>query len=315
MNYSHLIRRSFDIVARRPYLWLLGFLAGGATTFNFSNSGTNYGHPATSGAHIGPSWAVLQNVWNANWEWVVGILAFLVLLGFVLFVLGCIATGGIIHAAVEHDANREYKLGTAWRTGYATGWRIAGLRLLTLLLAIVPGFLIGALVLGAVVQAMSSSAAVVGFGLLAAAATLASMAFWLALGVAFQFAQRLVVLEDGHVAESLSTGFRLIRRHFKEVAFGWLVLIALSIGVGIASAVLAVVVAIPAIALGFGGWAIGGMTGAIVAGSFAAVLVLGVLLVAAGAYSAYSSVYWTLLFRNVRELPAPAARSAIAPAA
>jgi len=315
MNYSHLIRRTFDIVARRPYLWLLGFLAGGATTFNFSSGGTNYDHHATSGTHTGPSWAVLQNVWNANWEWVVGILAFLLVLGFVLFVLGCIATGGIIHAAVEHDANREYKLGTAWRAGYATVWRIAGLRLLTFLLAIVPGFLIGALVLGAVVQAMNSSAAVVGFGLLAAAATLASMAFWLALGVAFQFAQRLVVLEDGHVAASLSTGFRLIRWHFKEVAFGWLVIVALSIGVGIASAVLAVVVAIPGIALGFGGWAIGGMTGAIVAGSFAAVFFLGILLIAASAYSAYSSVYWTLLFRNVRELPAPAARGAIAPAA
>ncbi|OLC23904.1 MAG: hypothetical protein AUJ02_01220 [Chloroflexi bacterium 13_1_40CM_3_65_12] len=315
MSYGHLIRRPFDIVARRPYLWLLGFLAGGATGFNLPSSGTNYGHPTTSGSYKGPSWTVLQNVWNANWEWVVGILACVVVLGFVLFVLSCIATGGIIRAAVEHDMDREYKLGTAWRAGYVTGWRIAGLKLLTFLLAIVPGFLIGALVLGAVVGAMSSAAAAVGFGLLAAVAILVSTAFWLALGVAFQFAQRLVVLEDGHVAQSLSTGFRLIRWHFKEVAFGWLILIALSIAVGIAFAILAVVVAIPAAALGFGGWAMGGMTGAIVAGSFAAVFLLGILLVAAGAYSAYSSVYWTLLFRNVRGLPAPAARGAIAPAA
>jgi hypothetical protein len=57
------------------------------------------------------------------------------------------------------------------------------------------------------------------------------------------------------------------------------------------------------------------MTGAVVAGSFAVVFFLGILLIAAGAYSAYSSVYWTLLFRNVRGLPAPAARGAIAPAA
>jgi len=259
--------------------------------------------------------AALQNVWNANWEWVVAILAFLVVLGFVLFVLGCIATGGIIRAAIEHDADREYRLGTAWRAGYLTGWRIAGLRLLTFLLAVAPGFLIGALVLGTVVGAMNSAPAAVGLGLVAAAAVLVSMAFWLALGVAFQFAQRLIVLEDGHVAESLSTGFRLIRQHFKEVAFGWLIMIAISIAAGIAFAVLAVVVAIPGVALGFGGWAISGMTGAVVAGSFAVVFFLGILLIAAGAYSAYSSVYWTLLFRNVRGLPAPAARGAIAPAA
>jgi hypothetical protein len=315
MNYGHLIKRSFDIMARRPYLWLLGLLAGGGTAFNFSSGGSNYGRPAGSESYKGPSWAVLQNVWNANWEWVVGILAFLAVLGIVLFVLGCIATGGIIHAAVEHDANHEYRLGTAWRAGYATGWRIAGLRLLTFVLAIVPGLLVGALVLATVVGATNSATAAVSFGLVAALAFSASMAFWLALGVAFQLAQRLVVLEDGHVAESLSTGFRMIRWRFKEIALGWLVLIALSIGVGIAIAVLAVVAAIPAVALGFGGWAIGGMTGAIVAGSFAAVFLLGILLVASAAYSAYSSVYWTLLFQNMRALPAPATRGAIIPAA
>src|SRR3989454_7365806 len=149
MSYGHLIRRPFDIVARRPYLWLLGFLAGGATGFNLPSSGTNYGHPTTSGSYKGPSWTVLQNVWNANWEWVVGILACVVVLGFVLFVLSCIATGGIIRPPVGHDMDREYKLGTPWRAGYLTGWGIAGLQLPTLLLRIVPGLLIGAPVLGA----------------------------------------------------------------------------------------------------------------------------------------------------------------------
>jgi hypothetical protein len=315
MNYGNLIRRPFEIVARRPYLWVLGFLAGGATTFNLSSSGSNYSHSTSSGAYHGPSWTAIQGVWNANWEWIVGVLAILAVLGVVLFILGCIATGAIIRAALEHDAGREYRLGTAWRAGYGTGWRIAGLRLLTFLLAIVPGFLIGALVLGAVVGATSSAAAAVSFGLLAGLAFLVSIAFWLALGVASQLAQRLIVLEDGHVAESLSNGFKMIRWHFKEVTFGWLIMIALSIGVGIAFAVLAVAVAIPAVALGFGGWAAAGFSGAIVTGSLAAVFFLGVLLAAGGAYSAYSSVYWTLLFRNVRELPAPAPRGAIIPAA
>ncbi len=311
MRYDYLIRRPFEIVARRPYLWLLGFLAGAATAFNLSSGGTNYGHPATAGTYHGPSWAVLQSIWNDNWESIVGILALFVVIFIVMFVLGCIATGGIIHAAVEHDAGHEYALGKAWRAGYATGWRIASLRLLTFLLAIVPGFLVGSLVLAAVAGAMSSAAAAVGFGLMAVAFFLVSIAFWFALGLAFQFAQRLVVLEDGNVAQSLSTGFRMIRWHFKEVALGWLILMAVSIGVGIAFAILAVAVAIPGVALGVGGWAVGGMTGAIVAGSLAAVFFVGILLVATGASSAYSSVYWTLLFRSVRSLPAPATRSAI----
>jgi hypothetical protein len=315
MNYGNLAKRPFEIVARRPYLWLLGFLAGGTTAFNFSGNGPGSGRPAGSGAYPGPSWAALQGIWNDNWGWMVGILAFLLVLGVVLFVLGSIATGGIIHAAVEQDAGRDYRLGTAWRAGYATGWRIAGLRLLVALVAILPGLLIGALVLGAVAGAATSAATAVGFGLLAAAAFLGSLVFWLALSVASELAQRFVVLEDGHVAESLTNGFRMLRWHLGEIAVGWLILVALSIGVGIAGAILAVVVGVPAVALGFAGWAIGGMPGAIVMGSFAIVFVLGVLFAAGGAYSAYSSVYWTLLFTSVRALPAPAPRGAIAPAA
>ena len=312
MNYGYLIKRPFEIVARRPYLWLLGFLAGGATAYNFSSSGTSYTQSST---YTGPSWAAVQNTWNGNWEWIVGILAFFLGVCIVMFALGCIATGGIIHAAAEHDAGHDYRLGTAWRSGYATGWRIAGLRLLTFLLAFVPGVLVGTLVLATVVAAMNSSAAALGFGLFAVVAFLISVVFWLALGVAFELAQRIVVLEGGHVAASLSAGFRMIGLHLKAVGLGWLLLIVLSIGIGIAMAVIAVAVAIPAVAVGLGGWAIGGTTGAIVAGSVVAVFFFGVLLAAAGAYSAYSSVYWTLLFRSVRALPAPVAQGAIVPAA
>jgi len=316
MKYDHLIKRPFEIVARRPYLWFLGFLAGTATAFNVPNGGTNYGRRGTSDAYEGPSWAALQNIWNQNGELIVGILAVFVVLCIVMFVLGCIATGGIIHAAVEHDDDHEYTLGKAWRAGYETGWRIAGLRLLAFLLTVLPGVLIGTLVVAAVAGAMDSAgAAAVGFGLVAAAVLPVSIAFWFLLGVAFQLAQRMIVLEDGRVAESLSSGFRMIFSHFKEVGLGWLILVAVSIGVGIAIAVLTFVVAIPGVAIGFGGWAVGGATGAIVAGSFAAIFIVGILLVASAAYSAYSSVYWTLLFRSVRGLPAPAARGAIIPAA
>ena len=313
MRYGTLIKRAFDIVAHRPYLWLLGFLAGGATTFNFSSS--SYGRPAASRGYQGPGWAVFQNLWNDNWTWIVGILGGVALAGIALFVLGSIATGGIIRAAVEHDEDRPYRLGSAWRAGYATGWRIAGLRLLTLALAILPGLAVSALVLAAIAGAGISAGAAVAFGLLAAMATLVSIAFWLALALAYQLAQRLVVLENDRVAQSLSNGFRMIRSHFKEVALGWLILLAVSVAVGIATALLAVAVAIPAVAVGFEGWAIGGVTGLIVLGSFAAVFALGVLAAAGAAYSAYSSVYWTLLFRGIRALPEPAARAAIIPAA
>src|SRR5260370_37484288 len=99
MRYDYLIRRPFEIVALRPYLWVLGFLAGAATAFNFSSGVTNYGHPATAGTYHGPSWAVLQNIWHDNSEWIVRIVALFVVVFMVMFVLGCIATGGFCAAS------------------------------------------------------------------------------------------------------------------------------------------------------------------------------------------------------------------------
>jgi hypothetical protein len=319
MNYGNLVKRPFEIVARRPYLWLLGILAGGATTFNWSGSNAGYSrnHPASGWAGYqgpGPNWQVVQNLWNDNFGLIVGVLAVLLVVGIVLFVLGCIATGAIVHAAVEHDAGRDYKLGAAWRAGYASGWRIAGLRVLTFLLAIVPGLLVGALVVATVAGVSAQTPAAILFGLTAGLAFLASIVFWLALSVAYQLAQRIVVLEDGQVAASLSAGFRMLRSHFVPVALGWLLLLALSIGAGIAMAVLAVVAAVPAVTLGVGGFFLGGPIGGIVLGTFAAVFFLGVLVAAGAAYAAYSSVFWTLLFKNLRELPEPSPGGAMVPA-
>lgn len=311
MNYGNLVRRPFEIVARRPYLWLLGALAGGAAGFSMPNS--NF-RQAGATAYNGPSWQVLQNLWNDNLALIVGVLSFLLVVGLVLFALGCIATGAIVHAAVEHDAGREYRLGTAWRAGYASGWRVAGLRLLTFLLAIVPGLLVGALVVATIAGVSASTPAAILFGLTAGLAFLASIVFWLALSVAYQLAQRIVVLEGGQVAASLSAGFRMLRSHFGPVALGWLLLLALSIAIGIAMALLAVVVAVPAVTLGVGGFVIGGAIGGIVLGTFAVVFFLGVLVAAGAAWAAYSSVFWTLLYKNIRELPEPAPRGAIVPA-
>src|SRR5438270_5140478 len=99
MNYRSLVRRPFDIVARRPYLWLLGLLAGGATSYS-SWSGSNYRASGSSSMiYTGPSLDTIQSFWNNNWEWIIWLAAIALVVSVVLFILGCIATGGIIRAA------------------------------------------------------------------------------------------------------------------------------------------------------------------------------------------------------------------------
>ena len=311
MNYGNLVRRPFEIVRHHPYLWFLGLLAGGATTFNWSSG--NYRTGNGTAFYNGPSTATLQAFWNNNWEWITALAAALLLIGVVFFVLGCIATGGIIRAAAAHDDGHDYRLGAAWREGYATFWRIAGIKLTTFVLALAAAILVGALTGATVAFANVFVPAAVLFGLLTAVAALASVVFWIWLGLACELGERFIVLEDRKVFDSLGDGFRMVRWHFKEVALGWLILIAISIVAGIAIAVIAVAVAIPAALFGISGL-LGGPAGVVVTGSIAVVFFVGVLLAVAGAWSAYSSVFWTLLFRTVRALPVAAPRGAIAPA-
>jgi hypothetical protein len=310
MNYWSLVRRPFEIVARRPYLWLLGFLAGGSSAISYSGSGANTGHGAAT--YSGPTWNTLQSVWNDNWAWMTGVLALFAVVCVVMFVLGCIATGGVIRAAVEHDGGRAYGLGVAWREGAATGWRIAGLRILTGLLAIAPALFIGSLVLGVMAEP-AQSAGQAAFGIATALAAVVAIVFWVVLGAAYELGQRVVVLEGGHVAESLTAGIQLIRQHLKLVGLGWLLLIGVSIVAGFGLAVVGLAAAIPAGLVGLSGWLAAGWTGLAITGPIAAVFFLGVIIAASAAYSAYSSVYWTLLYRNVRALPSPVARGSFVP--
>ena len=315
MNYGELIRRPLEIVARRPYLWLLGFLAGGGAMSNFGSS-SSY---RQEGGYTAPSTSAVQGYWNGNWEWIVAVLAILLLIGIVMFVLGCIADGGIIRAAVEHDEGRPYRLGVAWRQGYSTGWRIAGIRLLTLLLIAVPAVFVTTLGVAAAASASTAVGLAVILGLAAALAGLASLVFWLVLSVAAPLGERSIVLENTGVIDGLANGFRLIRWHFKEVAVAWLIMLAVSIVASIATAIFAVVAAvaigIPAGGAAVAAWWMGGTTGVVISVAIFLVFLVGALLAAAGLWSAYSSVYWTLLFNKVRALPVRAtSRPMVSPA-
>ena len=307
MNYGELVRRPFQIVRRRPYLWLLGFLAGGAATYNF-NFGQSSWRRSAPASYRGPDWNQVSAVWAQNWQWLVAIGAALAVLALVWFVLSCIASGGIVRAAAVHDSGRDFGLGAAWHAGMSTGWRVAGLRVLVLLLALAPAVLLGSLAAVSVGAAFAgSAAAAVLLGLLTAIGALAAAAFWLVLSVAYELGLRHLVLEDGRVAESLTAGFQAVRSRFGPVAVGWLILLGISIGAGVAFAILAVIVAIPLAAIAVAGWAAAGSTGLLFTVPFAVVFWAGAVAAAGGAYSAYSSVYWTLLFTRLGSLPARAA--------
>ena len=315
MSYSEIVRRSFAIVWRRPYLWLLGLLAAeGAGTPSIGQYTVNgRGAGGTGGAQ---EWNDFTTWFAASWGWVALGALLLVALIAALFLLTSVATGAIVRAAAEHDDDRPFGLGPAWRAGTATIWRVAGIRLLfgaaVVGSIVVAGGLIGATV---VLAAGGMAGPAVAVGTLSVLVLLAALAFWTGAGVACSLTVRAIVLDGEAMLPALDTAVGLIRRHFGPVALVWLIILALQMVIGLGMVVSVVAVLIPLALIVLAGYAAGGTVGLVAGGILAGLLFVAGLLIVSGAVGAYTSTYWTLAYRRLSALtPTPLVAPAPRPA-
>lgn len=318
MQYGELITRSFAIAWRRRYLWLLAILGGADVTsgggFNFSGAGNAFSGGGSTGAGApaagGP--AGLQDAVNAVGRFLQDNAGTIVLLGAVLVVvaiawwlLSCVTTGALVRATAEHDAERPFGLGVAWRTGLETFWAMLGLRLIGVLWTIVVvGSIVGAVILGVSAYLSNQAAglgAVITVGLLVGAVlVLASIP----VGIAFILATRAVVLERRGPLSALGRGFALLWSRIGRVLLVWLLQVglALAAGLGLAIVVIPVVLVLGGIVLAAG--VAGGVGAGVVVGIPVALLLFAVVLVLGALIGVYLSAYWTLAFRRL-EIDAP----------
>jgi hypothetical protein len=319
MQYGELITRSFAIAWRRRYLWLLAILGGADVTsggqLNFSGVGNAFngaGTPSGTGAPATGSPAGLQDAVNTVGRFLQDNLGAIVLVGVVLLVvavawwlLSCVTTGALVRAAAEHDAERPFGPGLAWRTGVGTFWAILGLRLLGLLWTIVVlGTIAGVVVLGVSAYLGNQAAAlgaIVTVGLLLAAVlVLASIP----VGIAFILATRAAVLEQRGPLSALGRGFGLLWSRIGRVLLVWLLQVALALaaGLGLAVVLIPVVLVLGAVVVTAGVAA--GPGAAIVAAIPLALLLFAALVVLGAVIGVYLSAFWTLAFRRL-EIDAP----------
>src|SRR5439155_1083709 len=143
MPYWDVVMRSFRISWNHKYLWLIALFSGeGGGGFSF-----NYSQPST-GRGASPNFATIQQqvtTWVADHVALIVLLAILwLLLVIVFFILAAVCEGATVRASAEHDAERQFGLRWAWRSGVTTMWVIVRFRLLLLAIVFVPLFLIGA---------------------------------------------------------------------------------------------------------------------------------------------------------------------------
>lgn len=310
MPYWELVSRSFKISWRHKYLWLLALFAGegGGGAFN-----SNFNTPGPSGAKGPGSLPDIGTINQQVTQWLsdhTGLIlgASVAILGIAIafFVLGAVCEGAVVRAAAEHDAERPFGLGWAWRAGTATMGTMIRLRLLLIaltlpLLAIFVVVTIAFLVAifggnGAVIALL----ALVGFVFVLAAIPYSILLFFLG-----RLGSRAVVLEQLGAVTALGRAYSLVKKRLGRLLLLGLLAIALGFSIGICFAILGAIVLVPVAVVTIAAYA-GHSSSWWVALLLAGVILLPIFLVIAAFLAAQGSTYWTLAFRRLEIDQTPA---------
>lgn len=340
MNYSDLIKRSWEIMRAQRWLWWLGFLAmwteGGLSLGYFGNfgSGPTFPEPMSSPTptpSVSPSPTASPSLEGAaagvtndfdpvafkmalekfssfvtdNWIW----LLISALLGLALFILlmyiSHSARAGLIRSvqSFEED-NKKLGFGKAYHLGRQYAWRLFGYDVVVGLITVaIFAVFVGITVpLVLVALATSSLPLLITTGAFGVIGFLLALLLELYLSIVRLLASRALVIHDLGMVEAFKRGHQMLRRQPGNVLLTALV----TIGFNLLFSMAVVVVALPVIAILVGIGAVLFAVGPVAL--FAAYVVLAVLAFLAlmfflsSLYVTFHCTFWTLAYRALEYL-------------
>ena len=316
MNYGELLSEAFRLTWRNRFLWFFGFfVAGAGGSFNFPTDFGGQMERNPLGGAEGPLRWISENVVL----FLTAVIALVVVLALVFLVLSMISHGALADSVAALHRGETRRFGSAFRAGTATFWRVLGLKVLFLLMALGLALIIFLpVVLGGIaVFSLSDST---GLRVLAVVlgvlfVLVAFIVVFLPFAIVNQFAMRELVVNRRRILESIGGAFGLFRRHIGRSLLVWLLQLAVMLGLGIAALVVIVIFGAillgPAIAL----FATDHTTAGVVAGVVGGLLFLVPVFVISGAVGAFNHSYWTLAYLRLVEPPedlGPAPANAVA---
>ena len=318
MSYGELIKDAFWITLRNRFLWFFGFFAGGTSAGgnfnvppgnigdfdgeNFGDSGRGVSGDTTPTPGFDPGQWMLDNL-----ALILIVAAVVVLIVLLFVVMSLISQGALAESVAALDRGENRRFSSAFGAGVSNFWRVLGYFLLLVLISLGLLLAIGvplALLVTVVFAGTEAPgprilivvlAALVGFVLL--------LLVFVPLIVVWQFGLREVVLSREGIVGSIGGGYRLFRRNLGKSLLLLVIQIAIAIGAGlallIATLLLGLLLAAPALIF----FAAGLDTAGIIAGIVAALILLPLILVASGALGAFNHSYWTLAYLRITGVP------------
>ncbi len=318
MDHIKVLKRAFEITWRYRVLWVFGVIlalttgggggggGGGNGRFQYKFGGEELsGFPMNTLIAIG-----------------VGLACVIVILIIASVVARYVAETALLRMVDDHEETGEQR---SVRQGFRLGWSRTALRLFLINLLIglptavvfILLFLLAAapLLLWITENKVAGAIGTVATIGLVFLAILLAIVVGTVLSLLMHFFRRACALEELGVIESIQQGYAVVRRHLKDVAIMWLIMVGLGLGwvlVMIPVAILLLVVA--AILGGLPALLVGGLASLVFEGPVPWILAgavgipIFILVVAvpglflAGLKEVFKSSTWTLTYRELRAL-------------
>jgi len=312
VRYENLLTRSFAIVRRKPWLWLLALLAGltGSGGGGGVGGGGSFQFPSNFSS---PGPGVVDYGWVPHWfadraflfaEIAVAILV----LSLAWFLVSCVATPALVGAVARIDAGEPITFGGAWLIGVAAFRRVLAFKLLLILLLLLPALL---LALPPLLGSLGGNRGIL-VGLVLDLPLVFAYLYWAAfVGWLSELALRACVLEERGPRASFAAAWELLKRRFHRIALTTVVFIGVGFGIGILTSVVFAFVQAPFTAAVYA--EVGQRRWSELPGTLALffVILVPVSLAISSAVGAYFATAWTVAYRRfdfgdgVPEPPAP----------
>jgi hypothetical protein len=310
MNYGDLIRDAFRITLHNRYLWFFGFFAGGTGTNFFGNvpsGGGNFDFDDFQRSGGGFTAQVGQGL--SETVLIIGIVVIALLIALFFIALAIVSQGALADSIAAIDRGEGRRFGSAFSSGMGNFLRVLGYYVVFFLVAlgllVVIGVPVALLIWGTFAATQATGVRVSVAVVVGILAVLLLIVVFIPLSIIGQYALRDIVVRRERVLGSVGSGYRRFRHSIGRSLLLWLIQLGLSIGVGIAFVLVALIVglilALPAIALAVAG----SSTGVWIAGAIALLIFIPLFLVAAGAIGTFFHAYWTLAYLRLTSPPTP----------
>jgi hypothetical protein len=239
IKYSSILTRAWNITWKFKVLWFFGFLAalggagwenssggGGAPTFNTGfNSGSSGYRGGDIPRELQPAYDRLAQIDWTTWIGIgVAVICFLLLLGVALWLLSIVGRGGLIGGIVAADTEGKITFRGAWKIGTRNFLRLFLIRLLGIAVFLVMGIVV-------FLPLLFIGILTCGIGFLPMICV--SFVIGVAVRIWFAFMDYAVVVEKCGVGEAIGRAWTVLRDHAGPVIIFWLILFAVSLGVGL----------------------------------------------------------------------------------